>query len=419
MIRRMLAVFGAVLFLTSNLAAEKVKIGLNYPRTGPYYVQGADQWDGTEFAVNDINSSGGILGQQIEIVSRDSQSKPDVSTNNALELIKEGVKMIFGGSASSVAIAVGKVCQAHGVPFFGTLTYSTETTGEEGHRHTFRVCYDSWAAAKVLSKYLNKNFAGKKYFYVSADYTWGRTTEAAFRELTKTTDANVHKRVLTKFPGAAEADFKAAITAAREANPDVLVLVEFGNDMVVAVREAFAQGLKGKTQIVVPNLPSDMARAAGPKAMEGVLGTIDWFWQLPGTKNYPEGRAFVEKFDTKTGRHPGASAAYVWTILHQYKAAVERANSFDSSKVIKALEGYKFTSLAGEEYWRAFDHQAIKTVYAVRCKPEEEVVKDKFKADFFQIIDELPGDQAFKTRAEWNKARTAAGKPEKLEDLPD
>ena len=116
-----------------------VKIGLNYPKTGPYAVQGLDQWRATEMAVEEINAAGGIVGKQVEIVWRDSESKPDVTTANVTELIdKEGVKMVFGGSSSGVAVACGKVCYSKNVPFFGTLTYSTATTGKEGKRTTFR-----------------------------------------------------------------------------------------------------------------------------------------------------------------------------------------------------------------------------------------------------------------------------------------
>jgi branched-chain amino acid transport system substrate-binding protein len=101
-------------------------------------------------AVNEINTTGGVLGNHIEIVWRDSQSKTDVTTKNVAELIdKEGAKMIFDGSSSAVAIAAGKVSQKKNVVFFGTLTYSTTTTGEEGHRHIFRECYNSWMECTV------------------------------------------------------------------------------------------------------------------------------------------------------------------------------------------------------------------------------------------------------------------------------
>ena len=143
-------------------AAETFKIGLNYPETGPYAAMGLDQLRAAQMATEEINAAGGIDGLPVELVIRDSKSNAQVSTDNARELIdKEGVKMIFGGSSSGVAIAVGKVCQEAGIPFFGTLTYSTATTGSAAQRFVFRECYDSWAAANVLGDYMRTNFAGK------------------------------------------------------------------------------------------------------------------------------------------------------------------------------------------------------------------------------------------------------------------
>jgi branched-chain amino acid transport system substrate-binding protein len=407
------------LFPTPFASADVVKIGLNYPKTGPYSVQGLDQWRATELAVAEINAAGGILGKTVEIAWRDSQSKADLSTANVTELIdNEGVKMVLGGSASSVAVAAGKVCQEKGVPFFGTLTYSTATTGKEGHRHTFRECYDAWMGAKAIAAYMKENFAGKKFFYITADYTWGWTTEASVRKFSDTEDKSKHKGMMTPFPGATEQDFKKALSFAKMMQPDVLVLVLFGKDMSTAVRLATAMGLKSKMQIIVPNITLGMAEGGGPKVMEGVIGALPWCWEVPYKYNYPRGKEFVENFAAKYGRYPSTSGASAYTILYEYKGAVERSGSFDSPGVIKALENHEYTLLKDKQVWRDFDHQSVQTVYAVKCNPQAVVLKDKYKLDYFEILSSIPGEDAVCTREEWNAERKAAGKPIHLEKLP-
>jgi hypothetical protein len=94
---------------------------------------------------------------------------------------------------------------------------------------------------------------------------------------------------------------------------------------------------------------------------------------------------------------------------------VERAKGFEAAGVIKALEGHSYTLLKDEQQWRDFDHQSLQTVYAVRCKPEAEVLRDKYKLDYFEVITAMPGTEAFRTRAEWNDARAAASLPPQLE----
>ncbi|MBN2580195.1 MAG: substrate-binding protein [Pirellulales bacterium] len=405
-------------FCTIAAGGETVKVGLNYPKTGPYAAEGLDQWRAANMAVEEINAAGGILGKPVEIVWRDSQSKPDIATTNVIELIdQEGAKMIFGGSSSGVAVAAGKVCQEKGVPFFGTLTYSTDTTGKDGHRYTFRECYDSWMAAKVLSSYLKKNFPNKKYFYITADYTWGHTTEDSMRKLTDTTDKSKHKSMLTPFPTATDADFQKAVAMAKLVKPDVLVLVLFGNDMSNCIRQATAAGLKSNMQIVVPNLTLGMAEGGGPKVMEGVIGALPWCWRVPGKYNYPRGQEFIDAFAAKYNRYPSTSGGSAYTILHQFKDAAERTKSLDGKDLVKALEGYTYTSLKDPQQWRDFDHQSVQTVYTVKCKPQAEVMKDRYQLDYFEIIDSMPGDEAACTRQEWDAARKTAGQPTQLEPL--
>jgi len=399
----------------SASAGDVVKVGLNYPKTGPYSVQGLDQWRAAQLAVEEINAQGGILGNPVEIVWRDSQSKPDVATANVNDMIdNKGVKMVFGGVSSGVAVAAAKVCYSKQIPFFGTLTYSTATTGKEGLKTTFRECYDAWMAAKVMGNYLKKNYSGKKYLYITADYTWGWTTEESVRRFTDTDDESVHKAIKTPFPGATDADFKKALSFAKMVKPDVLVLVLFGNDMVSAVRMATTMGMKNDMQIVVPNLTLGMAEGGGPKVMEGVIGCLPWTWKVPYQFNHPQGKKFVENFASKWNRYPSTSGASAYTILYEYKSAAERAGSFKTNDIIKALEGHEYSLLKGTQYWRDFDHQSVQSVFLVKCNPEAVVLKDKFKLDYFEIISSIPGEQAVKTKAEWFADRQLAGKPSEL-----
>lgn len=410
-----LIVLALAVLAVSACGADAIKIGLNYPETGPYSVQGLDQYRAATMAVEEINAKGGILGKQVELVCRDSKSNVDQAKANVTELIdKEGCSMIFGGSSSAVAVATGEICQQKGVPFFGTLTYSTATTGPKGHRYTFRECNDSWMAAKALSHYLKANFPNKKYMYITSDYTWGWTTEASMRKFTGTGDVEVHKGLLTPL---GTTDFSKQLGLAKIVKPDVLVLVLFGQDMVNAVRQATAMGLKTSTQIVVPNLTLGMAEGGGPKVMEGVVGTLPWCWSVPYKYDYPTGKTFVEKYSAKYNRYPSTSGASAYTIMYEYKDAAQRAGGTRGDKIVHALENHTYQCLKDPQTWRDFDHQSVQTVYAVRCKPQAQVMKDKYGLDYFEVISSTPGKDAVVTREEWNTARQQAGVPTTLEPL--
>ena len=407
-----------LLTICTPLHAEPVRIGLNYPQTGPYSVQGKAQFNGAQMALAEINEQGGILGRKIELVSRDSQSRPDIATTNVLDLIdREKCEMVFGGSSSAVAIAGGNAAKSKGKLYFGTLTYSNATTGRKGHKYIFRECYNSWMGAKAVGTYLRKTeLSGRKFFYITADYTWGRTTEESIRTFSFTTNEKVHRRSYVPFPGATHKDFSNALAMAKVMKADVLVLVLFGKDMASVLTMVEEMGMKKKFKaIVVPNLTLGMATEAGPWVMEGIIGALPWSWNVPYKYNYPKGKTFVEKFSNIHHSYPSTSAASAYTILYQYKDAVERARTFDTKKVIAALEGHSFVSLKDGQQWRAFDHQAVQTVYTVRCKSAQEVQKDKYKQDYFEILDSMDGTEAVRNKQEWLRSREDAGKPAELE----
>jgi branched-chain amino acid transport system substrate-binding protein len=418
MISKLSSLLIFILIGCATVHAQIVQIGLNYPQTGPYSVQGEAQLKAAKMALEEINAQGGILGRKINLIVRDSKSKADVSKRNVEELIdKENCAMIFGGSSSAVAIEGGKAAKSRNTLYFGTLTYSNATTGKDGHLFMFRECYNAWMGAKALSHYLREKYlAGRKYFYITANYTWGWTTEKSIRKFSYTMNERRHQRVYTPFPGATEKDFISALKKAKLVKPDVLVLVLFGKDMAKALNLAYDMGIKDRVQaVVVPNLTLGMAESSGPKIMEGVIGALPWCWKVPYIYDYQKGKDFVEKFVRRYGNYPSTSAASAYTILYQYRDAVTRAGTFSTKAVIAALEDHKFTSLKDEQIWRKFDHQCLQTVYTVRCKSEEEVTRDKFKQDYFDIIATMDGVTAAKTKEEWIQERREAGMPLVLE----
>jgi len=393
---------------------EPVVIGLISPELGPYGKQGMDQRRAAEMAVEEINAAGGIMGKKVNLVFRDSKSNPRIAKENAIELFdKENAQMIFGGVSSAVALVTGKVAKIKEKIFFGTSSFSPDITAEEGHKYIFRECSDSRMAAKVLSGIFRENFINKYFFYVTVDDNWGSTTEELFRKYTDTADKDKHRSFLTKL-GAD--DFKSVFSLAQELEAEVLVLVLFGRDLEFAIKQAYDMGLKNKMQIVVPNITIDIADGAGPEAVEGILSTTAWYWKLPFEENYTQGVTFVKKYEERFHRYPSAAAASAYIIPYQYKEAVERAKTFDTLPVIKALEDHKYIGLKDGQQWRGFDHQSIQTVFAVKCKKADEVKKDKYQSDYYEILNKMKGEEAAITKAEWDSVRETVGAPPTLEE---
>ena len=396
-------------------AQEPLTLGLNYPRTGSYKEEGLAQMRGALLAIEEINARGGVLGRPLRLSSADSASRPEKAVRNVDRLAGEGAVMLFGGASSAVAIAAGRRARERGLLYFGTLTYSNDTTGRDGQRFMFRECNNAWMSAKVLGQYLQQEHAGKKFFYVTSDYTWGNSTEASLRQHTGTTAQGEHPGLKVRFPGALLSEYQDALAQVQASDAQVLVLALFGEDLVRAMRIVDRLGLNQRMQIVAPNLTQSIVEQAGPTLMEGVVGTEPWTWRVPALEGSAAGEAFVRSFSERHQAYPSSSAASAYSIVHQWADAASRARSVDSAAVASALEGHSYSLLKGPQQWRAFDHQNVQTVYAVRVKPRSEVMKDPLKQDYFEIVGRLDGAQAAQTLAEWQAERRAAGQPPTLQ----
>lgn len=397
------------------LAADNdvVLLGMTTPLTGSYSEEGLDQVRAARLALDEINAQGGVLGKRLDMLVRDSASDTLLSRLNAVDLIDRGAVMVFGEASSAAAIEAGLVCDARGVPFFGALTYSTATTLEYGRRMIFRASYDSWMAARALSGLFKARFAGKRWFFITADYTWGWTTEDSLRQVAGLLDRDKHPGVLKPL---GEVDFRDALAKAEAFKADVLVL--FGKDMAHCLRQALRMGLKKNMQVVVPNLTLSMAERAGPEAMHGVVGTTSWNWRVPEIFDYPRGRAFVEAFTARWRRRPSTTGAGAYTIVYEYAAAVKRVGGTNADRIVTALEGRRHRLLKDDQVWRALDHQNVQTTYVVEGNSPRVVFADPHRLDYFTILEAVPGEKTVRDEAEWKRLRIEAGLPPHLGPAP-
>ncbi|MGB8622909.1 MAG: substrate-binding protein [Paracoccaceae bacterium] len=398
---------GSASAFTNDPGSGDVTLGFNVPQSGPYADEGADELRAYQLAVEHLNGEGdggmlntfssdalqgnGINGHKVKFVTGDTQTKSDAARASAKSMIeKDGAVMITGGSSSGVAIAVQGLCQEAGVIFMAGLTHSNDTTGKDkkanGFRHFFNAYQSAAALAPVLADRYGKD---RKFYMLTADYTWGWTQAASMKSFMEGEGWSMVEDVRTPL---AATDFSSYLAPVLNSGADVLILNHYGGNMVNSLTNAVQFGLKDKMvngkqfEIVVPLYSRLMAKGAG-SAVKGILGSTNWHWSLQETD--PASAAFVKSFGTKYGFPPSQAAhtCYVQTLL--YADAVTRANSFNPCDVVAALEGFEFDGLGnGPTLYRAADHQCFKDVLVVQGKenPESEF-------DLLEVVEKTPADK--------------------------
>ena len=180
-------------------------------------------------------------GLQVKTSVGDDQTTAGVATDNAQRMIeRDGAVMITGGSSTGTAVAVSALCQRMDTLFMATLTHGDETTNQNCHKHTFRRYNDAYMSAQSLARTLISKYGTGTWFHITADYSWGWSVHDNLAAVVNPKGAKEIAYVKLKL---GTTDFSSALSQAQAAKPDVLVLTEFGADMVNCLNQAATFGL--------------------------------------------------------------------------------------------------------------------------------------------------------------------------------
>jgi ABC-type branched-subunit amino acid transport system substrate-binding protein len=365
-----LAASAATLASINVIAAptQALVVGIVVPQTGAYSAQGLDQLKAYRMAIAEINAAGGVLGMPLQASIGDDRTRPASAVQHARRMIEgERAVMITGGSSSATAVAVSDLCQQKDVIFMAALTHSNETTGASCHAHTFRRYINAHMSAGALARTMLTKYGSGRWFYITADYTWGHSVYESITEVVEPKGAKTIKNVLVPV---GSSDFGSAFTYALAAKPDVLVISEFGNDMVNALYQAAQFGFTKTTKILVPLADEYMVAGVGD-SFDGVVTTAPFYWQYHAAR-YPAAKKFVDDFIKLYGTPPSNGAECAYTNMFEWKAGVERAGSPSPKKFVAKMEGHHFQATKDPEYWRGFDHQGINSVLVLEGIPPEQ-----------------------------------------------
>lgn len=171
---KLLAGAATVLALGTVSAAADIKIGVLVPDSGPAGLFGPSTRNSATLAAEKINASGGINGEQIELVFADVGVPPAEAAQAALRLWKgEGAQAFVGMHDSAVREAL--IGRFNGqVPYVYTPVYEGNScatglyvTGET----------PSQQLAPVIP-YLTESEGVSKWYLIGHDYNWPRDTNA-------------------------------------------------------------------------------------------------------------------------------------------------------------------------------------------------------------------------------------------------
>jgi branched-chain amino acid transport system substrate-binding protein len=367
-------------FVITARAADEIKFGLDDPLTGTYAELGKNEQIGCELAIAQINAKGGILGRKVELLVEDSTSADTgTAVQKGRKLIeRDKVDFLLGNVNSAMAIALGEVSSELKTLHIVTGGHTDAVTGSDCHWNVFRVCNTTRMETNSVSQTLFSKY-GKKWYFITPDYAFGHTLQQGFEAALKQYGGTEVGASLTPL-GAT--DYSAYLIKAQAANPDVIIFLTAGNDMVNALKQAVQFGLDKRFHIAGAQQELEVLEGLPPDARIGTW-VFEWYWVQPNVPHVEEFVADIRKINggkVPTARHWFGYVA-VWTCA----LVANQEKTLDAVKLAKALENFKLPPeialMPYDAFYRAGDHQLMPTLYVGHAVAEGPAPDDLFHVD--------------------------------------
>ncbi|MFT6989989.1 MAG: urea transport system substrate-binding protein [Paraglaciecola sp.] len=323
-----------------------VTVGILHSLTGTMAISETGAQQAEKLAIKQINESGGILGRQIEIIQEDGASDwPTFAEKSRKLLSKDKVAAVFGCWTSASRKAVLPVFEQEN----GLLYYPTFY---EGLEQSHNVIYTGQEATQQILAGLDwvaKEKEAKTFYLIGSDYIWPRTSMKIARKHIENVLGG--KVVGEDYKPLGNTQFGSTINKIRLKKPDVIYAAVVGGSNVAWFKQLKAAGITSDKQTLLTiSVTEDEVLGIGGENLEGFYSIMKYFQ----SQNNPSNLEFVKEFKAMWGEDSVigdvTQAAYLGPWL--WKAAVERAGSFDVDKVVAESEkgDIELTAKAPEGY---------------------------------------------------------------------
>lgn len=322
------------------VSGDTVKVGLLHSLSGTMAISETSVRDAEKLAIDEINASSGVLGKKIEIVEEDGASDPQIFAEKAKKLFQsDRVATVFGCWTSASRKAVKPVVESAN----GLLWYPVQYEGMEASKNIMYMGAAPNQQIVPAIDYLLK--AGKKkMFLVGSDYVFPQT---ANRIVKAQLAASGGECVGEEYTPMGHTDYATIISKIRAAKPDVIVNTLNGDSNVAFFKQLKDAGISADTIPVMSfSIAEEEVKGIGAQNIAGDLVS----WNYYETTATPANEKFVAAYKKAYGEdrvtddpiEAAYDAVYLW------KAAVEKAGSFDVEAVRKAAADIAFDAPEGD-----------------------------------------------------------------------
>ncbi len=340
---------------TSGLAVtdDTVTIGILHSITGTMAISETGSVQAEKLAIEQINAQGGVLGRKIEYIQEDGASDwPTFAEKSRKLLVNDKVASVMGCWTSASRKAVLPVFEQYN----GFLYYPTFYEGLEQSPNVIYTGQEATQQILAGIDWVVREKGAKSFYLLGSDYIWPRTSNKIARKHIEKLGLKVSGE---EYYPLGHTQFNSVINKIKLRKPDVIYAIVVGGSNVAFYKQLKAAGVdltQEKPLLLTISVTEDEIRGIGGENIEGAYAAMKYFQSL----NNPNNEQFVAEFKKMWGDDmvigDVTQAAYLGPWL--WKAAVEKAGSFDVDKIRAASPGIELTT-APEGYVRIHENHHL------------------------------------------------------------
>ena len=332
---------------------DTVTVGILHSITGTMAISETGSVQAEKLAIEQINAQGGVLGRQIKIIQEDGASDwPTFAEKAKKLLVNDKVASVFGCWTSASRKAVLPVFEQYN----GMLYYPTFYEGLEQSKNVIYTGQEATQQIIAGIDWVAKEKGAKSFYLLGSDYIWPRTSNKIARKHIEKLGLKV---VGEEYYPLGHTQFNSVINKIKLRKPDVIYAIVVGGSNVAFYKQLKAAGIdmtKEKPLLLTISVTEDEIRGIGGENIVGAYAAMKYFQSLDNPNNQAFVKAFKEKWGDDIVIGDVTQAAYLGPWL--WKAAVEKAGSFDIDKIAAASPGIELDT-APEGYVRVHENHHL------------------------------------------------------------
>lgn len=316
-----------------------ILVGASLSKTGSYAGDAEFALKGYEYAIDELNKNGGLLGRKLKLITYDDKSDPGTAVRLYTKLItQDKVDLLLGPYSSGITQAVIPLAEKFKMPMM-----DDEASSATPFKGTHYSIQGQVSSLKYLSDVVD---IAKKRGYKTMAVLYQNVI--ATEEICKGVEleaAKVGIKVVYKkdYPKD-QTDFSSVVLGAKQKNPDMVFGCAYLPDSIGIAKEMNHQGLKPKLFAApIGPVEPDFEKSLGPVANRTITSSAWW-----PSVDTPGNQEFIEGYKAKYGEDPDYHAADAYAGVNVMADAIRKAGSLDSEKINQVLHSQSFPTVLGD-----------------------------------------------------------------------